>query len=149
MPGTRSKKRDRHPLVRVAIWVAPLVVVGLLVAGALLKFGSLGPTPLQKAADACSVGKNVVQASDPGTSLKVSSGDARTGWQATVMSVCVLTELDAPESVKAKIEVAPETTPPQNATWDDYLVTWTYDPDAGLEIAVQMGKAAVDDLQRA
>ena len=149
MAGTRSRRMDRPLWVRVAMWVAPLVVVGLLVVGALLTFGSLGPTPLQKAADACSVGENVVQASDTGTSLKVASGKQRTGWQATVMSVCVLTELGAPESVKAKIEVAPDATTPQNATWDDYVVTWTYDPDAGLEIAVQMGKAAVDDFQRA
>ena len=148
MTGSRKRDTPRHPLVRVAIWLVPLVLAALLVVGGLVLFGGLGPTPLEKAADTCSVGKNTVKTADDGTSLTVAVGKKRTGWQATIMSVCVLTELEAPTSVKVKIERAPEATEPESDSWDDYVVTWTYQRD-GLEITVEMGKGAVDDFQRA
>ena len=148
MSGSRRQARPRHPLVRVAIWLTPLVLVGLLVAGGLLIFGSVGPTPLEKAADLCSVGENTVEARGNGTSLAVASGKNRTGWQATIMSVCVLTELGASDSVMEKIENSTEQTGPRSDSWDDYVVTWTYLPQEGLELVVETGEAS-GDFERA
>ena len=147
MSGARRQAKTRPVWVRVAMWVAPLVLVGLVVAGGLVLFGSVGPTPLESAADSCSVGENTVEARGNGKSLAVASGESRTAWQATIMSVCVLTELDASESVKAKIEAATEQTGPMSDSWDEYVVTWTYAPRDGLEIVVETGKG--DDFERA
>jgi hypothetical protein len=149
MTGARKRNKRRTPVVQVAMWAAPLVVAGLLVAGAFRWFGSVGSTPLEEAAEACSVGENTLEPDDDGKSLEVASGENRTGWQATVMSVCVLTELDASDSVMGEIGDAAASTGQQGDTWDDYVVTWTYGPDAGLEIVVEMGEAAVDGFQRA
>jgi hypothetical protein len=131
------------------MWATPLILAGLLVAAAVVWFGSVGATPLEDAADVCSVGEDSLQSEDNGKSLAVASGDDRTGWQATVMSICVLTELDASDSVMGDIGEAAALTGQQSDTWDDYVVTWTYGSDAGLEIVVEMGDAAVDDLKRA
>lgn len=149
MTGSRRQAKRRHPLVRLVMWATPLLLVGLLVVGGLVLFGSLGPTPLEKAAKACSVEENTVQARGNGTSLTVASDADRNGWQATIMSVCVLTELEASESVMGKIEDSSAGAGPQSDSWDDYVVTWTYDQGAGLEIVVERGQGAVDDFQRA
>lgn len=148
MSGSRRQEKPRHPVVRVAIWLAPLVLVGVLVAAGLLLFGSVGPTPLEKAADACSVGDNTLEAAANGTSLAVASGKDRTGWQATIMSICVLTQLGVSDSVMEKVEGSTEQTGPQSDSWDDYVLTWTYANRDGLELVVETGKDA-NDFERA
>jgi hypothetical protein len=147
--GARTQRKRRNPVVRVLLWIAPLVLVVLLAIGALVLSGSVGPTALEKAAEACSVGENTVAAVDDGTSLTVESGDDRTGWQATIMSVCVLTELEVSDPVMEKVAATKAASDEQSDTWDDFVVTWTYSPRDGLEIVVEMGKSAVDDFQRA
>ena len=120
----------------IAVVIASLVLFCALVVGGLRFFRTFaGPTPLQEAAETCSSGANRVRASD--TSLAVASGGELTPAEATTISECVLIELGAPGSIRSKVQGSTAVTGRQTASWDDYELTWTNQPDKGLEIMVK------------
>jgi hypothetical protein len=75
---------------------------------------------------------------DGGDTLTVtSSGGTEGAERATTVSVCVLNALDAPASVRSKIEGTTAMMGRQTDSWGDYELTWTYHPNNGLEIIVE------------
>jgi hypothetical protein len=48
-----------------------------------------------------------------------------------------LNELDAPESVWAKMSNTRALDGMQDATWDEFVATWTYHPDNGLDTIIE------------
>lgn len=77
---------------------------------------------------------------DKGRSLEMStSGNDSTGTTITTV-VCILTELEAPESLYSRIESTRALDGTQEASWDGYWASWTYHPDNGLNIIVEAAK---------
>jgi hypothetical protein len=50
--------------------------------------------------------------------------------------LCVLTDLETPQSVIARMESTRALDGMQSATWSTYEVTWTYHPDDGLDLII-------------
>lgn len=94
---------------------------------------------LADAADDCAE-KGQPRLGDDGHTLTVVSpgGGPRSGRVATKVSTCVLAAIDVPDSVVAKIEATTAMMGSQNDTWDAYELTWTYHPDQGLQIIVEV-----------
>lgn len=60
------------------------------------------------------------------------------GGKAFDDAVCVLTQLDTPSSTTSKIDSTTALMGRQSDTWDDYEASWTYSPDAGLDMIVEL-----------
>jgi hypothetical protein len=50
---------------------------------------------------------------------------------------CVLVALDVPDSVLARVDNTRALDGTQTAEWDDYAASWTYHPDAGLNMVIE------------
>lgn len=100
---------------------------------------------LTDAAGACSstAGQDLVPG-DGGESISIraSSVDASnsprtTPELVTMTSLCVLDELDVPDSVTSKVEATTSMDGRQADSWDGFDLSWTYHPDNGLEIIIE------------
>ncbi len=105
----------------------------LLAAAAALVWKSPNPG-LQEALDACGpvVGTYV---SDRGQSLTLDGRGAedRYGLKHSVVE-CVLSQLDVPDHVLSQMERTRALDGTETAQWPGFSATWTYHPDAGLEV---------------
>lgn len=125
-----------------------LLVVPAIIIGALVWFivgRHTGPS-FAEVADHCNAalgGSDVVQVSDGGNTLIVGpigdNTDAPSSASAvtTVASGCVLDELKAPDSVRAKMNDTSQMQGRLTDSWDSYKVSWTYSPGAGMAIVVE------------
>lgn len=114
----------------------PIVCVLATVLIALRVFGG---DQLVDAETECEVSgaPEIVQVGDDGDTLTVTA----VGQPVNVNKAadCVLSELEAPDSLRAKMD---ETTANQGRlqdSWDGYDVSWTYHPDDGLNLIVEKG----------
>lgn len=92
---------------------------------------------LATAADKCEVdgAPEIVRLGDEGDSLTVAaSGQAS---QTSMASACVLNELDAPDSMIAKIVETSAAQGRQEDAWDSWKASWTFHPDDGLQLIVE------------
>lgn len=94
-------------------------------------------TPVTAAVKACDVPTSV---GDNGSSvvLDVEGEDYGSGDLDYVQALCVLTELEMPDSVWSKMEDTRALDGRQTADWDDVEVTWSYHPDDGLDVIVEL-----------
>lgn len=114
------------------------VVLGcavLTVAGC----GDDGTDRLEDAADACEAATgNAIDTSDDGKTIAISTSDFRRPRSVTEASTCVMTELDVPTSIKTKMGSTTSLMGRQEDSWGSFDVSWTYHPDDGLEIVVEL-----------
>lgn len=117
-----------------------MVALGLLVA--LNACG--GPSEIENAVSTCNDRLNVdLAAGDDGQSVSVSGStfalptEAERAGLATQVSLCILEELDVPDSVMAKVQDTTAMMGRQSDSWGDYTASWTYHPDHGLELVVE------------
>jgi hypothetical protein len=52
--------------------------------------------------------------------------------------VCILEELEVPDSVFDRISNTNSTMGVQEASWDNFEMSWTYHPDNGLNVSVDL-----------
>lgn len=64
----------------------------------------------------------------------MAGGEVGSGHATIDDVVCVLTELDAPRSILARMESIRALDGMQTARWSAYEATWTYHPDDGLDL---------------
>ena len=57
----------------------------------------------------------------------------------TEAALCVLDEIDAPQSVLARLGNTRALDGMQDAQWGDYAASWTYHPDDGLNLIITEG----------
>lgn len=116
------------------------LAVGLLVAtvgGA--AGGALGQSnAIPKAVEACSATEVVsVEVLDDGASLTLATaGEESEGANMTTV-VCVLGELEAPDSLFSRMDSTRAMDGTQNATWGNFTASWNYHPDNGLNVIVE------------
>lgn len=94
-------------------------------------------TPLRDAFDACGSG----ELADDDTTLLIDVGgeDYESGTDTYDGLVCVLSELDTPESVFARMEATRALDGVQTASWAGVSASWTYHPDNGLDLIITNG----------
>lgn len=132
-------KRKKH-----LIFGAGGLVVGLT-AGLLLSAvgGAVGDAlassnAMEDAVKTCSAADmDGVDVMDKGTSLNLSTAGKESEGTSMVTVVCVLTELEAPDSLFARMDSTRAMDGTQDATWENYTASWNYHPDSGLNITVE------------
>lgn len=86
----------------------------------------------------CAPDSPYIEVLDGGDSLSISgTGDEQDGASITEVA-CVLTELEVPESVLSRIDRTRALDGTQDASWGDIEASWTYHPDSGLSLIIEM-----------
>lgn len=78
-----------------------------------------------------------IQVMDGGRSVSMSTTGKKSFGTSTTMVVCVLGEVDAPDSLYSKIESTRALDGTKSAEWPGFAASWTYHPDNGLNIIVE------------
>lgn len=135
-PMRKSRKPLFFGLGGLGIGVAIGLLLGALgsaVGGAISQFNAI-PDAVETCSAADTVGVDVM---DEGKSLNLqTTGEESTGTSLATV-VCVLTDLDAPESIFNKLEATRALDGTQSSEWPGFAASWTYHPDNGLNIIVE------------
>jgi hypothetical protein len=118
--------------------IAALATLGLVFAAC-----SGGSSPLQKAYDTCSSGgyRSGIELADQGRSILIDGEPQDSTVGASISDIfCVLDALDVPDSVIARMERTTALQGQQEATWSGLIARWTYHPDNGLDIIIEMSE---------
>lgn len=118
----------------VALAVGTVAAVGATVVAAIILTGG---TSLKDVGATCEVPEapEVLVVGDGGDSLTVAgAGQAEA---ATTAASCVLDELDAPDSIRSKVLDTSAIDGRQEDDFDDWQVSWTYQPNAGINLIVE------------
>lgn len=144
--------RRRWPLVAgaVAVIVATAVVSSAATAFVLREEGdsgdaSDGPTALESAEDTCVSGRplGALDLGDDGRSMSISRAGADEDPGLDIDDVaCILTELEVPDAVVARIDSTRALDGTRDAEWGDFYATWTYHPDDGLNMVIEERRAS-------
>ena len=111
--------------------------IALIAAFALT--GCAQQSPLQAAVDGCDVRKGYARIGDDGRSLSLDNeGEDDISGLSFSDITCVLDALDVPDSVLDKMGNTRALDGMQTASWGDITATWTYHPDDGLDVILEM-----------
>lgn len=120
----------------------------VVVAGFALLGCGLGEGPLTRVDRECSEsleGDWVANVGDEGNSLILRGAgedDPEEDRAAALLSlVCIVDEVDVPDSVMARLDATRALDGTQSATFDSYEATWSYHPQSGINFVVE----TVDD----
>ena len=75
---------------------------------------------------------------DEGQSLSMQSAGEESAGADVGDMICVLDELDMPDSVLSRISSTRALDGRQSATWSEYSASWGYHPDSGLDMVVNL-----------
>ncbi len=81
-----------------------------------------------------SLGVNVM---DEGASLQLSTTGKESSGASYTEVICVLEELDVPDSVVARFGTTRALDGQQTADWNGFSASWGYHPDTGLDVVVE------------
>jgi hypothetical protein len=130
MPTATPKKRNRRPLVIAAVAVAAMA------AGASGYFLTHRETPLHRAAITCNAGE--LSDGDHTLFLNMAGKAYGSGTLSQANVVCVLNDLAVPTYVTAAMGQTNALNGRQSIAWGDYEASWTYSPDAGLDVVLHL-----------
>jgi hypothetical protein len=110
-----------------------------VVCVALLLTGCAQTSPLETAVDTCKAPKGYARIGDDGKSLRLDhQGEKQIGGLDFDDVECVLDALDAPDSMVEKMTSTRALDGMQTGTWGDITATWTFHPDDGLDIILEL-----------
>ncbi|WP_437584269.1 hypothetical protein ACSAGD_03060 [Paramicrobacterium sp. CJ85] len=97
------------------------------------------PNPFEVALDECGLqSSSHATIGDDGASLELQTmGEDATGMSFDSFD-CVVTELGISDAVMNRIENTRALDGRQEASWDDFTASWTYHPDNGLNMLVEL-----------
>lgn len=142
-PGAQAPSADAQPPKKKSRLKGIAIGVGVtLAAVAVIAIGVMfinRPTPFEAAVEACDLtGNPGARLGDDGNSLALDmEGDAGGNGLAIEDSVCVLNELDVPDSVLERMSSTRALDGQQDGDWDGVTAIWTYHPDNGLDIILE------------
>ena len=126
-------------LAAVSVVIALLFAVPALTEEQSGHAADVSRSPFQDAVSTCLSGTeddDYASIGDSGHTLTLNgAGNIGRGLDASAHS-CVLDSLHLPDSVRAKIGQTHALDGQQTATWDDIEASWTYHPDAGLDVVL-------------
>lgn len=102
-------------------------------------FQALPNSTFSNASEACfASGDSGLTIDDDGRSMYLNGeGEDSTGMD-VFSQVCILEELNVPDSVFGRINNTNSTMGVQEAQWDNFEMSWTYHPDNGLDVSVNL-----------
>jgi len=116
------------------------IVGSLLVASVAGGIGSLIPSSaMADATQACEVEADpFIELGDKGQSLSMQTEGEKSPGADVADVVCVLGELDVPDSVLTRMSSTRALDGRQSADWNDLSASWGYHPDNGLDIVIEL-----------
>lgn len=121
-----------------------MVAAGVLLAvaaGTAFLVASMQPTPLESAAESCSLeSSEYASLGDDGHTLTI-DGESETGGDGLSFTdtACVLAELETSSAALAQMDGTNSLQGRQTATWDGIVASWTYHPDDGFDLILTTG----------
>jgi hypothetical protein len=111
----------------------------LLVAGGWLAFQSFNESQLfDRATEACSASNSRGVTVDSGGRAMYLNGEGEDSAGVNVLvQICILNELNVPESVFDRIAGTTSLMGVQTARWENLEASWTYHPKNGLDISIE------------
>lgn len=133
------------PRARQRRWIRPAAgALGWVVLGGLLGFGAAKVewpvgSPFPAALTACKVDKSsYFDLGDKGTSLTIQSkGEEKSGADFADVT-CVLDKLEMPDAVATRMDTTRALDGRQSAHWSDIDASWTYHPDNGMNLLLEL-----------
>lgn len=115
------------------------VLGSVLVASIAGGVGALtASSPIAAAATSCAVEDNPwITVGDEGRSVSMQTAGDESDGADLVDVVCVLNELDVPDSVISRLDSTRALDGRQSATWNELSASWGYHPDSGLDIVIE------------
>lgn len=113
--------------VGIIVTIVSVVALATLSAGESVQFAT--------AVNACKAAPFAKVSSD-GSSMEMTTfGKKQPGMSMRTLG-CVLTKLDAPASLKQRMDTTRAIDGTLEETWGSYRATWTYHPDQGLHVVI-------------
>ena len=101
----------------------------------------LASTAIADATQTCDVVDNVwITVGDEGQSISMQSEGEESPGADYIDVLCVLDQLEVPDSVNTRIGSTRALDGRQTATWDDFDASWGYHPDSGLDIVIELSQ---------
>ena len=116
-----------------------VIAVVLLIVG-VVYFVTM-PTVLENAQETCITYGLGFSLDDDGKSAYMDGRGEDEGYIYTMSTddqICILDELDTPTSVYSRISNTNSLMGVQEAEWDNIKIRWTYHPDNGLDISIDL-----------
>ena len=141
--GPAFNKRDLT-IGLVSLAIGLIVGVGGTLTAASLGGGTgsfLASTAIGDSTQTCDVVDNVwITVGDEGQSISMQSEGEESSGADYIDVLCVLDQLEVPDSVNTRIGNTRALDGRQTATWDDFDASWGYHPDSGLDIVVELSQ---------
>lgn len=114
-----------------------LTALGILGLAALGLAGCSSTTPIAQATVDCEV--PLIFVGDEGRTLSfdMEGEDPDSGNGTVEQAVCLLNELDAPDSLVSKMSKTTAMDGTQTDTFEHYDITWSYHPSRGLDFVIE------------
>lgn len=97
-------------------------------------------TQFERAHEDCG-SPDFIEVLDKGNGLDIQSEGEETTGASFVDVECVLAELKTPESIKRRIDNTRAMDGTQTATWSGISASWTYHPDDGLSMVLDLANS--------
>jgi len=128
----------------ISLGVGLIVGVGGTLTATSLRGGVgsiFASTAIAAATETCDVVDNVwITVGDEGQSLSMQSEGEKSPGADYIDVLCVLDQLEVPDSVNTRIGSTRALDGRQTATWNDFDASWGYHPDSGLDIVVELSQ---------
>ena len=131
----RAKRRWKLGLGMFTLGFFAGIIATIVSVVALAALMADGSTNFASAVNTCQAFP-YAQVSSDGTSMEMTtSGKKEPGMSVRTLG-CLLEELDAPTSLKQRMESTRAIDGTQEENWGSYRATWTYHPDQGLHVVI-------------
>lgn len=133
----------------MSMWAAIMCMVAALAVG--LVAGLFIPVELgggssaqaqaafEEAVDECAVtSSRYIQILDDGSALSIDTEGEESAGATFIEAACVLSSLEVPDSIVARVDTTRALDGRQTGSWDSYEASWIYHPDDGLSMVIEV-----------
>jgi hypothetical protein len=132
-PAESTPKKSKKPLF------IGIGVVGGGFAIATLLLLTTAPTKLEAAVETCLLeGNSSISLDDDGKGLYIDGDGEENPGLSIGDTVCILRAVEVPDSVTSRMSNTTSLMGQQVADWDDITAMWTYHPNNGLDISLDL-----------
>lgn len=126
----KSKKKTVLTVGGVLIAIAAIAVVAVTLGS---------PTKLQQASETCLIQESLYASlDDDGKGLYLDGEGEESLGMNIYEQLCVLNELEVPDSVISRMSNTTSLMGQQEGSWDGITALWTYHPSNGLDISLEL-----------
>ena len=129
-----SEKPEGLRLVWVFVGLFGLAALAIVL---IFVFWSRDDTEFAAVQKSCDVSHSRTRVADKGLTMVLDSKGEVADDEDVAVLVCVLSDLEVPEAVVAKMSDTSALDGRQEASWENYSASWTYHPKNGMDVIFQ------------